>query len=184
MVVNQKVGLKPTFSVDCKHTTITKMEEYSFDLKFSLPNDSDDPFNYVEILAENGCDDAVIGIGNKGIIALSFVRSALSRKQAVDGAINDVKKAIPQGELIEISFSDEVNSIISNRTKWLNSLKEGDFVICIFSCDSLDASIGSVKSISKTKICVQFPNNTRGSFFNKIDGCRKSGSWIQPYKDF
>ncbi len=55
----------------------------------------------VERLGEAGCDDALIGIGQPGRIALKFTREAESAKRAIVSALEDVKKAIPAAELIE-----------------------------------------------------------------------------------
>ena len=77
------------------------MNEYEFTLKFNLQNFQVDASDYVEKLYENGCDDALIGIGAKGYIALDFIREASSAYAAVSSAITDVKKVIPDAVLIE-----------------------------------------------------------------------------------
>jgi hypothetical protein len=77
------------------------MSEYEFTLKFNLQHSLVDPSVYVEQLYENGCDDALIGIGAKGYIALDFIREASSAYAAVSSAITDVKNVIPQANLIE-----------------------------------------------------------------------------------
>jgi hypothetical protein len=66
----------------------------------ALPDDSFTN-EVVELLGEAGCDDALIGIGQPGRIALQFTREAESAKRAVVSALEDVKKAIPAAELIE-----------------------------------------------------------------------------------
>ncbi|WP_310422962.1 DNA-binding protein [Chamaesiphon sp. VAR_48_metabat_135_sub] len=77
------------------------MKEYSFTLKFNFPDARIDPDHYIEQLYESGCDDALIGIGKQGYIALEFIRSAASAFDAVSTAIVDVKKVIPNASLIE-----------------------------------------------------------------------------------
>ena len=77
------------------------MKEYNFTLKFNLPDARIDPDCYVEQLYEAGCDDALIGIGKQGCIALDFTRSAASAFDAMSSAIVDVKKVIPDASLIE-----------------------------------------------------------------------------------
>lgn len=77
--------------------------EYDFVLKFKLAEGSADTNDLVERLGEAGCDDAVVGIGQPGRIALSFMREADSAQQAVISALEDVKRAIPDAELIEAS---------------------------------------------------------------------------------
>ncbi|MBW4639969.1 MAG: DNA-binding protein [Gloeocapsa sp. UFS-A4-WI-NPMV-4B04] len=77
------------------------MNEYDFTLKFNLQNSQTDPNDYVEQLHESGCDDALIGVGEKGRIALNFIRQASSAYEAIKSAITDVKKVIPHATLIE-----------------------------------------------------------------------------------
>lgn len=75
--------------------------EYDFTLKFSLADRHLDPSTYVEQLGEAGCDDALIGTGEKGKIALQFNREASSALEAVSSAINDVLSVIPNAKLTE-----------------------------------------------------------------------------------
>src|SRR3990170_2998771 len=77
--------------------------EYDFVLKFKLAEGSADSDDLIEKLGEAGCDDAVVGIGQPGRIALSFMREAGSAQQAVISALENVKRAIPDAELIEAS---------------------------------------------------------------------------------
>lgn len=77
------------------------MIEFEFTLKFALPNPADDPDFYVEALSRAGCDDAIIGIGQKGRIALIFNRVELDALTAVSTAIRDVKSVLPDAKLIE-----------------------------------------------------------------------------------
>lgn len=75
--------------------------EYEFELRFKIPSDETDGDALVERLGEEGCDDAVIGIGQPGRIALRFTREAKSAKSAIVSALQDVKKAVPAARLIE-----------------------------------------------------------------------------------
>ena len=77
------------------------MNEHDFTLTFNLEDPQADPGDFIEKLYEGGCDDALIGVGNKGYVALNFIREASSRKEAICSAINDVKKVIPSATLIE-----------------------------------------------------------------------------------
>lgn len=79
------------------------MREYEFTLKFKLPASTSDPDIYVDTLYESGCDDAIIGTGTKGFIALDFIREAPSAYDAMSSAIKDVRKAIPRAEIVEAS---------------------------------------------------------------------------------
>lgn len=77
------------------------MNEYEFTLKFSLPNNDLKEEQYLESLYNHGCDDALIGLGKKGRIALNFIRESESAHEAIFSAITNVKKAIPKATLIE-----------------------------------------------------------------------------------
>jgi hypothetical protein len=79
------------------------MQEYSFTLKFNFQDARTDPNSYLEKLYEGGCDDALIGVGKQGSIALDFMRKAPSAFEAISGAITNVKKVIPNAILIEAS---------------------------------------------------------------------------------
>jgi predicted DNA-binding transcriptional regulator AlpA len=77
------------------------MKTYEFELKFSLPGASHDPGKFIERLAETGCTDALVGIGQTGRIALRFNRDAKSAFDAVLSAVNNIKQAIPEATFIE-----------------------------------------------------------------------------------
>jgi hypothetical protein len=76
------------------------MMEYEFELRFKLPADTD-ANEVVERLGEAGCDDALVGIGQPGRIALKFTREAETAKRAIVSALEHVKKAVPGAKLIE-----------------------------------------------------------------------------------
>lgn len=76
---------------------------YTFTLKYRLANADSDPDALVERLGEAGCDDALVGIGQPGRLALEFTREAASAEDAVSSALADVKRAIPSAELVEAS---------------------------------------------------------------------------------
>lgn len=75
--------------------------EFEFGMKFKVG--AADPRELVERLGAAGCDDATIGTGHPGRIALDFTRRARSVKEAVISALRDVKSAIPDAELIEVT---------------------------------------------------------------------------------
>jgi len=77
--------------------------EYDFVLKFKLADAGAVEDDVVERLGAAGCDDATVGIGLPGRIALSFTREAGSAKQAIISALEDAKRAVPDAELIEVS---------------------------------------------------------------------------------
>jgi hypothetical protein len=77
------------------------MNEYEFALRFRLPDSETDPESLLGVFLAAGCDDATVGIGKKGRIALDFTRSAASARDAMESAIRDVQHAIPGATLIE-----------------------------------------------------------------------------------
>ena len=79
------------------------MSEFDFVLKFNLVDPSANPEDHIVALGEVGCTDALVGVGQMGIIALDFSREAASAREAVTSAIRDVKSAIPGAELVEVT---------------------------------------------------------------------------------
>lgn len=77
------------------------IKEFEFTLKFSLPGATQDPQEHIDALGEGGCDDAIIGIGQKGRVALQFTRESSDALSAVTSAIKDVKRVIPDAKLVE-----------------------------------------------------------------------------------
>ena len=75
--------------------------EYDFTLKYQLTAADSDHDEIVERLAEAGCDDATIGVGQPGRIALVFAREGTSALGALMSALADVKRAVPSARLVE-----------------------------------------------------------------------------------
>jgi len=75
---------------------------YEFELVFALPT-AIDVDALTERLAEAGCDDATLGVGRRGRVALLFAREAGSAAQAVFGAIRAVRRAVLEARLLEAS---------------------------------------------------------------------------------
>lgn len=76
--------------------------EYDFELSFKLARADADANEFVDRLYEEGCDDATVGVGARGRIGLMVTREAASARQAIVSAIEDVMRAIPDAELIEV----------------------------------------------------------------------------------
>jgi predicted DNA-binding transcriptional regulator AlpA len=77
--------------------------EYIFTLKYQLAEQDCDQGVLVERLGAAGCDDALVGVGQPGRLALEFSREADSAEEAVRTALADVKHAVPSARLIEAS---------------------------------------------------------------------------------
>ena len=74
---------------------------HEFRLIFQLPPDAPPTSQLVDALGEAGCDDAIVGIGHPGRIALEFDREAKSAEHAIDSALDNVRRALPSAEVIE-----------------------------------------------------------------------------------
>ncbi|ALM51457.1 helix-turn-helix transcriptional regulator [Halomonas huangheensis] len=77
--------------------------EYIFTLKYQLADHDSDLDTLVERLGAAGCDDALVGIGQPGRLALEFAREAVDADEAVLSAMSDVKSVVPSARLIEAS---------------------------------------------------------------------------------
>jgi predicted DNA-binding transcriptional regulator AlpA len=77
------------------------MAQYDFTLRFDISRSPTSPDDAVELLAEHGCDDATVGIGIRGRIALAFTREAATAEDAIVSAVRDVAGALPQAVLVE-----------------------------------------------------------------------------------
>jgi len=77
------------------------MNEFEFTLKFTIPDDAADRDTFVERLYESGCDDALIGVGQPGRLALQFNRHANTAMDALKSAILDIRKVFPDAKLTE-----------------------------------------------------------------------------------
>ncbi len=79
------------------------MTEYTFTLTFALGVGDADTEVVIERLGAAGCDDAVVGVGRRGRLALEFTREAEDAARAVGSAVADVRSALPDAALIEAS---------------------------------------------------------------------------------
>lgn len=77
--------------------------DYIFTLKYQLNPDDQDVDILLARLAEAGCDDALVGIGQPGRLALEFTREASCAETAVKSALADVRNALPTATLIEVT---------------------------------------------------------------------------------
>ncbi|WP_425602958.1 hypothetical protein [Stenotrophomonas indicatrix] len=77
--------------------------EFNFTLRYRLPDTSGDPGVLERHLLDAGCGDALLGVGSPARLALEFCRQAVSAREAVLSALTDVRQAIPDAELIEVS---------------------------------------------------------------------------------
>jgi len=102
------------------------MSNYEFELIFKVADSHENLQDYSDRLYESGCDDALVSIGQLGMIALSFSREAKNAQIAVESAIENVQTAIPHAELIEaspdfVSITD-VASILGHSRQYTRKL--------------------------------------------------------------
>jgi hypothetical protein len=76
--------------------------EYEFTLKLKLAAGDSNADEVMERLGAAGCNDALVGTGHPGRIALNFTRDHDSAEKAVISALKDVKRAIPEAKLLEV----------------------------------------------------------------------------------
>lgn len=76
--------------------------DFLFELTYQLSSDDDNQRDIVERLGEEGCTDAMAGIGQPGRIALEFIRHADNALAAMSSALADVRHAVPTARLIEV----------------------------------------------------------------------------------
>lgn len=81
----------------------SKFVEYTFTLKYQLSEQDSDPDTLLERLGSASCDDALVGVGLPGRLALEFSREAQSAEEAIQSALSDVKAAVPSAKLIEVA---------------------------------------------------------------------------------
>ena len=74
---------------------------FRFTLTYRLP-EGRLPDEYLDALFEAGCGDCLPGTGLAGHLGLDFSRSAATAATAIDSAIADVERAIPEAILVEI----------------------------------------------------------------------------------
>jgi hypothetical protein len=79
------------------------MKEYEFALRFVVPSIEVVSDELVERLGDAGCDDALIGVGHAGRIALEFARTSDSAHEAIVSAIRDVRGVLRDAELVEVT---------------------------------------------------------------------------------
>lgn len=75
--------------------------QFTFTLKYRLCAEDCELDELIERLGAHDCDDALVGTGVAGRMALEFTREAQSADDAICSALADVKRALPTAQLIE-----------------------------------------------------------------------------------
>lgn len=114
--------------------------EYEFTLSFKLAADVAEADTLIGRLGAAGCDDALIGVGQPGRIALSFTRRADSAQQAIVSALRDVKRAVPAALLIEAG-PDLVG--LTDVAELVGMTRQNMRKLSLAHCDSFPAPVHS-----------------------------------------
>jgi hypothetical protein len=80
------------------------MMEFSFTLMYRVPDIGEDLSAFERCLAESGCDDALLGSGLPGILALRFQREGTVANDVARDTCVQVQNALPEAELITVHF--------------------------------------------------------------------------------
>lgn len=75
---------------------------YEFFLRYRLRGPSLTHNDLLERLGEAGCTDALVGLGAASRLVLEFNRKSRSARQAIQSAVKNVQRALPDAELIEV----------------------------------------------------------------------------------
>lgn len=75
---------------------------FEFTLVYLLPDEKLVADEHLDALFEAGCDDALLGVGKAGRMALEFAREATDAASAFASAKGNVETAIPGAQLIEV----------------------------------------------------------------------------------
>ena len=77
--------------------------EYTFTLHYRLSPADQNVDDLIERLGAAGCDDALVGVGQPGRMALEFTREAGSVQSAIQSALADVSRVVPTAQLLEVA---------------------------------------------------------------------------------
>ena len=76
---------------------MTEIREFQFEVMIRQPKCCPDVEDVLDRLYEAGCEDAVVGCGNPGMLGLSFIREGTDRETVVAEAVRDALAGLPQG---------------------------------------------------------------------------------------
>lgn len=83
--------------------TMTDDMEFEFDIVVSLPKGAPDEAVILDGLFDTGCDDAVVGLGNAGLVGLGFTCSGADAVSVILETVKQVLYAFPEGaKLLEV----------------------------------------------------------------------------------
>ncbi|MDG2454103.1 MAG: hypothetical protein P8M63_14920 [Paracoccaceae bacterium] len=75
-------------------------QQFEFDLVFGLPRKDLDQDAILDALFEAGCEDAVVGLGARGLVGLAFTRSGDSAEEVIAVATKTARSALPEDTIL------------------------------------------------------------------------------------
>ncbi len=96
--------------------------EYIFTLRYQWTGPGGETEHLIERLGAGGCDDALIGLGHPGRIAMEFSREAVDAESALQSALEDVSAASNDLHLIEVA-PDLVG--LTDAAEWVGISRQG-----------------------------------------------------------
>ena len=96
--------------------------EYRFALRYQWTSSNDEVEQLIERLGAGGCDDALIGLGHPGRIAMEFSREAVDAESAIRSALENVSAVSNDLHLIEVA-PDLVG--LTDAAEWVGISRQG-----------------------------------------------------------
>ena len=79
---------------------MSDVREFEFDLVIALPAGERDEDAMLDALFEAGCDDAIVGTGAAGLVALGFIREGADPEAVISGAVEQALRGLPDGAVL------------------------------------------------------------------------------------
>lgn len=76
---------------------MSDVKEFEFDLMIALPAGARDEDAMLDALFEAGCDDAIVGTGASGLVALGFIREGMDADAVITEAVGQALSGLPEG---------------------------------------------------------------------------------------
>lgn len=80
------------------------MHNFEFTIAVKLQDAAGVPEQYMGDLRAAGCEDTLVAIGQPGIIGLAYMRQAPTLCAAIDTAVDQLRRVIPDAEVIQVSL--------------------------------------------------------------------------------
>ena len=94
---------------------MSDVQEFEFDLMIALPAGERDEDAMLDALFEAGCDDAIVGTGAAGLVALGFVRQGADAEAIITEAVEQALRGLPEGAALREVRPDLVSASRTSR---------------------------------------------------------------------